>query len=169
MKKNTINHLHLPVGEVVSGSIPAHSEHEFMPIVGWTAIREKIHTPLIMVRAIALTEGTLGVLQFEFPVYDHTRDQTLWFLETLGWSGKLWKAHIPDDADVDEVTQYADLLSSMNLDDSLFFESPRAVKVKVERSKGPFLLPQIEPPSDFEVHFKDEFAGLMASMVRTVH
>ncbi len=165
MKKSPINHLHLPVGEVISGRILPRSNHEFMPLVGWTAVREKIHTPLIMIRgALLQEEGYSALVQLELPIYDHTRQATLWLLESLGWKGRLWKAHIPDDADMEAVEDFAGMLSEMGIDDSLYFEDPRTAELLIERSSGPFLLPKIAPPEGFAVHYEAELDGLIASM-----
>lgn len=151
--KEDEKHLELPVGEMISG--PLKGDFQAMPVVSWIGVREIKATPLVMVAAVLLpldnVEFIQGTILLEIPVTSTNESDVCRFLESVGWSGKLW----PGDAvDADTVDTLHSLSEQFSLRKTLVFdaEDPSLFKVTVQRPRGPFLMPAIPtadvPPQD---------------------
>lgn len=159
------NHLKLPIGQLVT-ALEVKGEFLATPVLGWIAKRIKTRIPLVMVIFWLFDEDGQpgGMLRIEFPVYPETEKDTLHYLETLGWDGRVWPAEPGwPDGDELETENIKALMAQADLNNTLAFPSKEdgslAVKVLVERESGPFVMPPLSKATGEEKYY-DRFREL---------
>ena len=153
------NHRKLPVGTVVDQASPepVRGEYLALPLFGWVSIRQKTEDPLVMLILLLIRSvedpSPRATLQIELPVFDETINDTLAALDRFGWDGRVYP--IDDgwpDGDPDQLEQITGLMEQANLRATLTFppgdQGISVQPVKIERAKGPFLMPPLPKTDD---------------------
>lgn len=158
-----IDHHRLPVGEVVGrvGDLRIRGEYSAIPLFSWVSLRDKLNTPLVMLVLLLLGEkenetgedgvpsiGPVATLQVELPIFPETEDPIVFLLGQLGWDGRIWPKDEGWPSDSTEEETVKSMLAGADLKATLVFppkegEGVVSMPVKVERTKGPFLMPSV--------------------------